>query len=303
MPTASVPSESAPRAAPRVMRHVRGMVSLTAGIAWLLLCFAAFLPVALIKLLPIPRLRLACTHVLAGIATTFGAGVYRLLPALGVGRMRIETTGLPLRTDGCYLLVCNHQSWADIPAMLAWHAGRVPFPRFFLKREILWIPVIGFVCWALDFPFMRRGSGNAELSRLDRLATRRACERFRSLPVTIVNYAEGTRISAAKHAAQASPYQHLLRPRAGGVGYVFTAMGEQLHAIIDMTVVYPGDRIPGMWDFFCGDGQPIGVHVDVRAVPDTLLGPDAETTREASRVWINDLWADKDARIHTLTQR
>lgn len=299
MPTATTPPDRV--RAPHPLRHVRGAVTLTVCVTWLLLCFVVFLPVALVKLLPIAPLRLRCARGLAAIATVFGHGLRELLRVCGIGDLRITTSGAALDPTRCYLLVCNHQSWADIVYLLAWHAGRVPFPRFFLKRELLWFPVIGFVCWAMDFPFMRRYARNPEAdperARRDRQAARVACARYRNLPVTIVNYAEGTRFTPDKRDAQASPWPHLLRPRAGGASYVFTAMGEQLAGIIDMTLIYPHVGGPGLWRFFTGEAQPVYLHIDVQPVPATVLGRDADATHDATRAWINALWADKNARI------
>ena len=66
-----------------------------------------------------------------------------------------------------------------------------------------------------------------------------------------MNFVEGTRFTAAKHAQQQSPYQHLLRPKAAGIAFVLGAMGGQLRSILNVTVVYPGGARE-LWDFLCG---------------------------------------------------
>jgi 1-acyl-sn-glycerol-3-phosphate acyltransferase len=43
--------------------------------------------------------------------------------------------------------------------------GRIPFLKFFLKQELIWVPVIGLAWWALDFPFMKRGKGSGRTGR------------------------------------------------------------------------------------------------------------------------------------------
>ena len=65
---------------------------------------------------------------------------------------------------------------------------------------------------------------------------------------------EGTRFTAAKHKQQKSSFQHLLNPRADGVGFVLGAMGQQLHTMINVTIVYH-DKTPSFWDFLCGRGD------------------------------------------------
>ena len=49
---------------------------------------------------------------------------------------------------------------------------------------------------------------------------------------------EGTRFTDAKHKQQESSFQYLLKPRAGGVGFVLGAMGKQLRTLINITIVY-----------------------------------------------------------------
>ena len=48
-------------------------------------------------------------------------------------------------------------------------------------------------------------------------ATRKSCERYKDEPITLINFIEGTRFTPEKHAVQRSPYQHLLKPKAGGL--------------------------------------------------------------------------------------
>ena len=72
-------------------------------------------------------------------------------------------------------------------------------------------------------PRRRGGGGLAEdplqghdvaLRGQDLETTRRACAKYRNQPALILNFLEGTRFTAAKHEQQASPYVHLLRPKA-----------------------------------------------------------------------------------------
>ncbi len=64
-----------------------------------------------------------------------------------------------LHQRGWYLVSSNHQSWVDILVLQRIFHGRIPFLKFFLKQELIWVPVIGLAWWALDFPFMKRGKG------------------------------------------------------------------------------------------------------------------------------------------------
>lgn len=114
-----------------------------------------------------------------------------------------------------YLVTSNHQSWADILVLQYQLNRRMPFLKFFLKQELIWVPVIGLCWWALEFPFMKRFSKeylakHPEKRGEDLASTRRACERYRTNPVSVFNFLEGTRFTEDKHAEQASPYRHLL---------------------------------------------------------------------------------------------
>ena len=52
-----------------------------------------------------------------------------------------------------YLVIANHQSWVDILVLQKVFLHKAPFLRFFLKKELFWLPFLGLAFWALDFPF------------------------------------------------------------------------------------------------------------------------------------------------------
>jgi 1-acyl-sn-glycerol-3-phosphate acyltransferase len=139
-----------------------------------------------------------------------------------------------------------------------------------------------------------------QLKGQDLLITKLACEKFKELPVTVVNYLEGTRYTPAKQAQQGSPYQYLLKPKAGGVAFVLAALGEQLDAVLDVTVVYPGERIPGFWDLISGQVPKVIVDIQTRALDPALWQGDYENDaefRQYVQTWVTRLWEEKDARI------
>lgn len=263
----------------------------------------------LIKLLlPVRRARRWLSRALVVVAESW-IGVNSVLFDLFT-RTRWHVQGLEgLQRNANYLVLCNHQSWVDIPVLQKIFNRRIPFLRFFLKSQLIWVPLLGPAWWALDFPFMKRHSReqlarHPELAGKDRETTRRACEKFRELPVSVMNFVEGTRFTPTKHAAQASPYRHLLRPKAGGVAFVLDAMGEGLHAILDVTIVY-AHGAGSMMDLIAGRIRDIRVHVRQRAIDPTLRG-DYESDaafRERFQAWINLLWAEKEAQVERLLGR
>jgi len=256
---------------------------------------------ALLKaLLPGRRLRRACDAVLTGLAESWIAINSAMIDRLTPTTMEAEGAA-GLRRDGHYLVLANHQSWVDILVLQKVFNRRVPLLRFFLKRQLFWVPVLGLAWWALDFPFMgrytkRQIARNPELGRRDVEATRRACRRFRDIPVSMMNFVEGTRFTDAKHARQGSPYRHLLKPRSGGVAFVVDAMGEGLHALLDVTIAYPDGR-PTMTDLMGGRVPLVRVLVRERPIPPEIMAgnyQDDRAFRARFQQWMNSLWQQKD---------
>lgn len=216
-----------------------------------------------------------------------------------------------LRKDTSYLAVSNHQSWVDIPALIESLNRRTPFFKFFLKKELIWVPLLGLAWWGLDYPFMKRYSKaflekHPELKGKDLEITKAACELFRRQPVTVVNYLEGTRFTEAKRLEQQSPYRHLLKPKAGGVAFVLAALGEQLDALLDVTIVYPGNKAPGFWDLLNGSVSRVIIDIQVRELDPALWAGDYENDpefRQTVQAWVNQLWVEKDQRIEQLRRQ
>jgi 1-acyl-sn-glycerol-3-phosphate acyltransferase len=266
----------------------------------------AVLVVALFKaLLPVRPIRRVLDTLLIKIAESWIGFNSWMIRTFTHTRFVVEGEGT-WRNDGHYLLMANHQSWVDIPALQMVFNRRIPFVRFFLKQQLIWVPLLGLAWWALDFPFMKRYSRETlakrpELAGRDVEATRKACEKFRHIPVSIMNFVEGTRFTPAKHQAQQSPFAHLLKPKAGGVAFVLGAMGDALHAILDITIAYPHGR-PSLVDLF-GDRIPeIRIHVRELPIPADLIAGDYQNDaafRERFQAWVNQLWEEKDALLGT----
>ncbi len=267
------------------------------------------LPPALLKLLvPHPPLRRRCSLAMNKAGYIWGRNLYWIIRVLHSPRWRIEGVSevVPGRS---YFLICNHQSWADIIVLAAIMQDRIPFFRFFIKYELLWVPIIGFACWAMDCPFMKRHSKaaiarNPQLALEDIQTTRESCRKLREIPVTMVDFVEGTRFSPKKQAAQGAEFTNLLRPKSGGAALVLNSMGDQLHGLLDMTIVYPQGAPSDFWQFLCGRLDPLHVDIRQRPIPPELCSGDyLHDTEYRSRfqAWLNGLWIEKDvliSRIH-----
>jgi len=273
-------------------------------------CVVHILPLLLVALLKLllqrTPARAACDRALMAIASSWVAFNNWMFDHLTDTRMVI--TGQPeAMMDGHFMVLSNHQSWVDIPVLQKIFHQRLPFLRFFIKSQLIWVPLLGLAWWALDMPFMKRYTREQiqrrpELAGRDIEATRKACEKFRHIPVSIVNFAEGTRFKSAKHEAQGSPFKHLLKPRAGGTAFVLDAMGESLDTLVDVTIAYPGGagELPTL---FANQMPEIRVDVRIVPIPEALRRGNYQTDplhRERMQAWINALWQAKDERLAEL---
>ena len=264
--------------------------------------------IALLKLiLPGKALRTACSRGVMWVAETW-AEIDKLIFATLTPTVWDIRGGEGLRRDRSYLVVSNHQSWVDIPALVQAFNRKTPYFKFFLKQELIWVPFLGLAFWALDYPFMKRYSKaylarHPEMAGQDLEITKRACARFKDLNVTVVNYLEGTRFTAAKQAQQGSPYQHLLKPKAGGVAFTLATLGPQLDALLDVTLIYPGQRAPGFWKLISGQVPKVIMDIRTRELDPALWAGDYQGDaefRQYVQAWVSQLWQDKDTRIAEL---
>ncbi|MFO0580551.1 MAG: acyltransferase [Polyangia bacterium] len=313
----SAPSHPASPASQSALRPKSTLRTLRGGAAAFLLglnvifcvCFL-LLPVALVKLLSPSqgRLRDACDRVLNRIGELWIDNNRRW--QVLTQNTRWDVAGVEnLRPDSFYLVTCNHQSWVDIMVLQRVLAHRIPLLKFFLKRQLIYVPLMGFAWWALDFPFMTRASKETlakhpERRGRDLLATRKACERFSRVPTSVLNFLEGTRFTAKKHAEQGAPYRHLLRPKAAGLALAVQALGDKFSSLLSVTILYP-DGVPTFWDFLCDRVPRIVVRVRAVQIPEPLLHGDYEADAEYRgrfQAFVNDHWAEKDTELAQLAE-
>lgn len=217
---------------------------------------------------------------------------------------------LQLSMQGRYLMTCNHQSWVDTTVNQYFGLTRMPLTRFFTKWELIFIPFVGQAFKILGFPMMKRHSKeqitkNPALKTRDMEEARKACQQLLSQPFTLLNYLEGTRFTKEKHDQQQSPYQHLLKPKAGGLALALNILGDQIDALVDMTIVYP-DGVPGYSEFWLGEVPRIAVNLRKINIPDWVLGGNYEDDaeyRERFQQWVHELWLEKDQLIESMQQK
>ncbi len=256
--------------------------------------------IGILKLIPNQRLKIYCTKQVDDIAATwidinnayFDKSQPTILDISG------DTNFTP---NNWYLVVANHQSWLDVVVLQRLLNRKIPILKFFIKDQLKWIPLLGFSWWAMGCPFMKRYSQTylekyPHKKGKDTAATKKALKLFKHTPSTIMSFIEGTRYSVQKKSHQNSPYQHLLKPKAGGVSFVISAMDKKINQLIDVTIIYP-DNKNSLWDFLCLRIDSIKIHVRKLPIPEQFL--QASLTEEDKiqsefREWLNQQWLEKD---------
>ena len=204
-----------------------------------------------------------------------------------------QQPALELNADETCVVISNHVSWADIFVLQSVVSRRGPILKFLCKRELAWIPVLGLIFLAFDFPMLRRRAGgqSAQRDRGDIERIREACAGLADAPAAMLAFVEGTRFHEAKRDPKAA-LERLLPPRAGGFAAILTALEPLRVTVVDVALVYPVPRpAPLFWHFLAGVGGPIGVVV--QATPAVAI------TSEGAKPWLTRRWAEKDALLRS----
>jgi 1-acyl-sn-glycerol-3-phosphate acyltransferase len=286
---------------------VRGSLCLILyGLNTVFWCIPLFMLVLAKAAVPLESWMRRCSRMLNAIAENW-IWVNNQNQRLIAGNTRWEVQGIEtLKRSEWYLVLANHQSWVDILVLQRIFNRQIPFLKFFIKKELFWLPVLGQAWWAMDFPFVKRYTKSdlqkkPHLKGKDIEIMRKACKKFKKMPVSIMNFVEGTRFTNEKHRRQKSPYSHLLKPKAGGIAFVLGSLGGQIHRVLDVTIVYP-DGVTNFWALLCGKIRKIKVRVRSLPVSPELLGDYANDRRFRARLqhWLNNIWAEKNQYIEEM---
>jgi 1-acyl-sn-glycerol-3-phosphate acyltransferase len=266
---------------------IRGVVLLAIG-------FGTLLPFNLLQLfslvlLPFSRrafraLNRWCADTWWGLCVTGAELVY------GV-RMVFTGDNVPVREDA--LLIANHQQMPDIPAIMKFckTKGRLGDMKYFVKKQLKWVPGMGWGMQFLDCLFIDRDwtSDREHIRRtFDRLVRGR-------VPVHLVSFVEGTRFTLPKlEAAQAyaqtnglSAPRHTLVPRSKGFAASVEGLRNHITAVYDLTIAYEAG-VPSLWQYIKGLVKRI--HVHVRRFPVDELPKSADDLRR----WLLARWDEKN---------
>ena len=125
------------------VRIVKGTIAALALACSTVIGFTLMMPFALLKLLlPFKPVRRVFDAVINGIGESW-IGVNNALIRVFT-RMDWRIEGVEqMRRDDWYLVLSNHQSWVDILVLQYVCNQRIPFLKFFLKSQLIWVPLLG----------------------------------------------------------------------------------------------------------------------------------------------------------------
>ncbi len=181
------------------------------------------------------------------------------------------------------IVVSNHQSWMDIPVLHHVVTGKGgPILKFLMKRELVWVPIVGWICYALGFPRLRRGKGDDARDK-DYQAISAASDGLTKERGALLIFAEGTRFNEVKRLDQNSRYKNLLNPRPGGLKIALAAAPVGT-PVVDITIFYHGGD-NNFWRCLYGKTRHITVNID------TYLSQEIDNPAN----WLRQRWGEKDA--------
>lgn len=292
------------------MHNIIGAISVVIYFVNTVFWFIPIFGLSFLKLIPIKPWQTLISYILDGCATNW-ISVNNLNQSL-LSDTYWDIEGLDnLDPNDWYLVMANHRSWVDILVLQRIFNRKIPFLKFFLKKELIWVPFLGLAWWALDFPFMRRYSRkflekHPEMRGKDLESTREACRKFKFKPVSVMNFVEGTRITEQKHQKQQSEFRHLLKPKAGGMAFVLDAMQENLNLLLDVTIYYP-EGTPTYWDFISGRVRRVQVRVETLSIAELrqegAIASDYFNNpqqKQQFQLWLNQRWHHKDQQLQQL---
>ncbi|KFK92983.1 MULTISPECIES: acyltransferase [unclassified Serratia (in: enterobacteria)] len=292
---------------PKLLSPVIFIISAVLAILVTALCSLPIVLVGVIKLLvPIPAVWRAISTFADYIMWCWCQSLAWLLKVNP--NIRWDVDGLSgLEKKNWYLLIGNHQSWADIVVLCVLFRNHIPMNKYFLKQQLAWIPFVGLACWALDMPFMKRYSRSYLLKHPEKRGkdletTRHSCEKFRQRPTTIVNFVEGSRFTEAKKIKTRSPYRNLLAPKAAGIAFTLSTLGNQFDKVLNVTLLYPDNQEHPFIDMLSGRLKCIVVRVECLPIDESLHGDyfNDKEFKHNFQLWLNTLWQEKDRLLDKL---
>lgn len=209
------------------------------------------------------------------------------------------------KVKGSCIIISNHLSWTDIVMLNHVYKGKIPITKFFLKHSLIYIPVIGLVCYAIGMPFLRRYSReqllrNPKLKTKDLNTTRKACLSLLEQPSSLINFVEGTRFTPEKAKKQNSPYRNLMPPKAASLAVALGLIGKDIDYLFNTTLLYPHNTEGNVFlALLCGRMKKVTARLE-RIEPIEALVGDYIGDKQFKRSFTSKLrqvWQAKDEQL------
>ena len=262
-----------------------------------------FYPVLILKLLTFNRFNKLSQKIFNWIGNQWNAG--NSLIARVIHGIEFDVHGLDnpeISPDKSYLIICNHQAYTDIFVLGFVLNRRVPFVKYFLKQKFIWyLPFIGICLWGLDFPFVK-GYSREQLRKRPELAGEdlkrvlKVCEKYKSYPTALLNFVEGHRRNSKRTPEmEKSPYKNLLKPNGVGLAIARNILQDVLTGVLDITIVYQGDR-SSFKDLFSGKIRNAKVVIEFIPISEVPLedNPNPKALPKKMQRWLKKRWEIKD---------
>ncbi len=176
--------------------------------------------------------------------------------------------------SGKIIIIANHISAVDILVCQAIFTDYCPV-RFLVKKEVLFVPIIGQICYAYDMPFLDRKG------RKDKEKVRSLAKKIEKGQGSILLYPEGTRFSKKKK----KDFENVLNPKVGGLSILLQESSSE-DSVYDLTIQYP-QRKNIFWKVLSGQLKEITIDIDHFKVGEI----------NDVRTWLNNRWKIKESKI------
>ncbi|PHH74279.1 hypothetical protein CDD82_5020 [Ophiocordyceps australis] len=217
----------------------------------------------------------------------------------------IRHSGDALPPHESAVVISNHVAWADFYMIqaLAQRSHMLGRCRYFAKRQLRAVPLLGWGLWAMGMPLISRKwlQDKAELNRVFSSITDHGC------PIWLISFCEAMRFTRTRYQESQAwckkmdkpQPNHLLYPRNKGFVATIQHLRQAPHikAVYDLTIAYKHktafQAAPPFWETLSmsslSRSEGYKFHVHVRRFPIESL-PD---TDEGLALWLEERWIAK----------
>ena len=208
-------------------------------------------------------------------------------------RMDIVFSGDKTLAASKAILIANHQSMVDIPALLCLGLAKKTLGGFkwCVKDAMRYVPGVGWGMVLLRMPFLSR-NWNRDRKRMQRVFSALLEDK---MPYWLLLFVEGTRFSPKKlnrsqnysRESRRPILRHLLGPRVKGFVASFQTLEPSIDAVYDVTIGFSRKQ-PNLVDLFYGRVRAIHLHVRRFSPSDLPL------EEQSLSDWIWNVYREKD---------